>query len=129
MSASRIPPDWRERPVLRRATVAALSSLSTRTLDRMIARGEIASRKVGRVRMIPIAAVLELLGEPAVSNAPALPDIPALPPPTTFEERQALADAERILRKRTLGELGLGPDTPAKRASNLLAARMRERRR
>jgi hypothetical protein len=55
--------DWRLKAELRPSEVAWVSSRSLRTIRRKIASGELPSRFVDGCRLVPIRAVLELVGE------------------------------------------------------------------
>jgi len=58
-----VPPNWRCFAELRPALVAAVSGRSRRTIERMIENGRLPSRKAAGCRLVPIQAVLELVGE------------------------------------------------------------------
>jgi hypothetical protein len=54
---------WREKAELRPAEVAKVSGRSLRTIRRKIADGALPSRLADGVRLVPVRAVLELVGE------------------------------------------------------------------
>ena len=77
MAAPAQTASWRTRAALRPREVAEVSGLSLRTVQRQIASGDLPSHRRGRCRLVPIAAVLELVGaEPApearVAAAPTI---------------------------------------------------------
>jgi hypothetical protein len=67
-----VPADWRSYAELRPSLVARISGRSLRAIRRKIERGELPSRKVDGCRLVPVRAVLELVGEvPGTAAAPA----------------------------------------------------------
>jgi excisionase family DNA binding protein len=88
--ATTVPADWRSRACLRPRLVATILGVSLRQVRRLIANGELRSVRIGAVRLVPVPAVLELVGEQAPSLA--APDAPRL---LRDRARQALGELER----------------------------------
>ena len=68
--------NWRDKAELRPAEVAEVSGRSLRTIRRRIADGSLPSRFCDGVRLVPIHAVLELVGEAVEPSGGSEPRIP-----------------------------------------------------
>ncbi|HME69191.1 MAG TPA: helix-turn-helix domain-containing protein [Myxococcota bacterium] len=82
---------WRSLPTLRPREVALISGLGEQHVRRLIDSGELESRRVGRAVLVPVRAVVGLLGE----GSPG--ELAARPPCLAKVEREA-ADVLRKLR-------------------------------
>ena len=64
-----VPADWRSYAELRPSVVARVSGRSLRAIRRKITSGELPSRLVDGCRLIPVRAVLALVGEGPCAGA------------------------------------------------------------
>ena len=58
-----VPPDWRNRAMLRPSLVAAVTGLALSKVYRMLDSGQLECRRIAETRLVPVRAVLEMVGE------------------------------------------------------------------
>lgn len=84
--------NWRTLPTLRPSEVAVVTGLAVGHIRKLIASRELPVHRVGTAVLVPVQAVLALVGEAPAENT-------ALPPAAPGIDRWAQKTADRVFRK------------------------------